>query len=783
VVYSSGTIPNVSNPTVGDIYTVAGNGTSGYSGDGGAATSAKLDLNTNTNISVGVAVDASGNIYIADIGNNRIREVAASTGKIATVAGNGSSGYSGDKGPAINAKISQPEALALDLSGNIYIADTGNSRVRLVYSSGTIPNVSNPTVGDIYTVAGNGTMTVGNVNNSIPATSAEFVQVSGVAVDVLGNIYIADAGNGNGDAYANIYQVLATTGIINTVAGEDSDATCTGIDSPIKPPDSLAVDSSGNIYFNGLATYSDGTVLAIGSLLTRSVLYPAYEVTSILYAPPGNASQAGYTDTTTTATTTTVGSSFANASTLTFTEGISVFGVGGSASQSFGISESSSNSTAFQESFSDATGVANQNKTGIDAINHNQDTFLIWLNPQVSVVLKDVLPAGLIPGAYSVSVQESVYPDIVPITAAVMEANSSGVTTVPAGWLNQQNFPSGPEPGLAAICKNLIQAEYKAGTCTLADQCGCTPADFAPILAMDPLLFYNGTTNPISPFPGTVSPLVANTSTANFSDANCGILPTPPLDKSSCRYVSVPSSPGGSLQADPWLAGPESVNGNQNPDSFQQGENQQTTQTSGETTGESVGVSFKEGAPVFSLTEADTMTWTQSQSVGTANGSGTTQSVTLNSSTQGCAENEAIFEDTVYHTFVFQEFPDPGSKCTQNSPSFSITATNPSQTTSLSLGHSMTYTVNVSASFGFSGTVTLSASGLPAGVTASFSPSSVTTSSSGSATLTLTSAYSASTFIGNSTITITGTSGSLNNSTAFSLTTQPLQYRGYCGIQ
>jgi len=116
-------------------------------------------------------------------------------------------------------------------------------------------------------------------------------------------------------------------------------------------------------------------------------------------------------------------------------------------------------------------------------------------------------------------------------------------------------------------------------------------------------------------------------------------------------------------------------------------------------------------------------------------------------------------------------------------PGFSIAATNnnPSQT-ALSLGHSMSYTINASALDGFNGTVALLVSGLPAGVTAKLSAPSITTSTSGSVTLTLTSAYSTSTFIGNSTITVTGTSGSMVIPASIPLTTQPLQYAGKCGV-
>ena len=125
----------------GRIYNVAGNGTAGYSGDGGAATSAEL------NAPVGAALDSSGNIYIADEGNSRIRKVTVTSGKISTVAGNGTAGYSGDGGAATSAELKAPYAVALDTSGNIYIADEGNNRIRKV-ATGT---------GIITTVAGNGT--------------------------------------------------------------------------------------------------------------------------------------------------------------------------------------------------------------------------------------------------------------------------------------------------------------------------------------------------------------------------------------------------------------------------------------------------------------------------------------------------------------------------------------------------------------------------------------------------------------------------------------------------
>lgn len=121
----------------GVITTVAGNGSAGYSGDNGQATSAQL------NQPQGVAVDSAGNLYIADFDNNRIRKVV--NGVITTVAGNGAAGFSGDNGPATSAQLFEPYGVSLDATGNLYIADYLNSRVREVAN------------GVITTVAGNGT--------------------------------------------------------------------------------------------------------------------------------------------------------------------------------------------------------------------------------------------------------------------------------------------------------------------------------------------------------------------------------------------------------------------------------------------------------------------------------------------------------------------------------------------------------------------------------------------------------------------------------------------------
>ncbi len=214
--------------STGNISTVAGSATLGYSGDGGPATSAELSYPH------GVAVDGSGNLYIADTQNNRIRMVTASTGIISTVAGNGTVGYSGDGGAATSAELTYPNGVAVDSVGNIYIADTQNNRIREVTAS----------TGNISTVAGNGTF--GYSGDGGAATSAELTYPDGVAVDGSANIYIADFDN------CRIRKVTASTGIISTVAGNGTGGYSgnggAATSAELYAPDGVAVDSAGNIY-------------------------------------------------------------------------------------------------------------------------------------------------------------------------------------------------------------------------------------------------------------------------------------------------------------------------------------------------------------------------------------------------------------------------------------------------------------------------------------------------------------------------------------------------------
>lgn len=210
------------------ITTIAGTGTAGYSGDGGPASSAQL------NHPEWITIDKVGNLYVSDWSNRVVRRIDATTGVISTVAGTGTAGFSGDGGPATSAQLSNPDQIALDNVGNIYVVDVGNDRIRMV-AAGT---------GTITTVAGDGTSAP--LNDGGPATSAALKNPKGLAIDNGGNLYISDSDN------CRIREVAANTGIITTIAGNGTCAN-TGDGGPATSaqanhPGTLAFDGSGNLY-------------------------------------------------------------------------------------------------------------------------------------------------------------------------------------------------------------------------------------------------------------------------------------------------------------------------------------------------------------------------------------------------------------------------------------------------------------------------------------------------------------------------------------------------------
>lgn len=217
---------NIYNSLFGQVITtVAGNGTYGYSGDGGAATSAQLAW------CVGITTDNGGNIYIADVDNNAIRKVN-SAGVISTFAGNGTLGYSGDGGPATSAALYHPSWVSIDNLGNIYFTDQNADIIRKINTAGIISTVT-------------GNLGLGYSGDGGPLIAAQFRSIAGIAFDLLNNMYISDNGN-------NVVREVNSAGIITTVAGngvrefsgDGGPATLAGLSSPYK----VVFDNAGNMY-------------------------------------------------------------------------------------------------------------------------------------------------------------------------------------------------------------------------------------------------------------------------------------------------------------------------------------------------------------------------------------------------------------------------------------------------------------------------------------------------------------------------------------------------------
>jgi hypothetical protein len=211
----------------GIITTVAGNGTSGYGGDGGPATSAQLGTPGSA------CLDRDNNIYIPDYANHRIRKVSVATGTITTIAGTGTNGYTGDGGPATAATLSYPVSICRDLWGNLLWAEYGNNVVRKL----------NLTTGVISTIAGTGVN--GYSGDNGPATAAKLGQPNGVFVDAAAVVYISEDGN-------NVIRAVNTAGIIKTIVGTGAYA-YTGDGGPataatIYNPYGVFVDNIGNLY-------------------------------------------------------------------------------------------------------------------------------------------------------------------------------------------------------------------------------------------------------------------------------------------------------------------------------------------------------------------------------------------------------------------------------------------------------------------------------------------------------------------------------------------------------
>lgn len=383
------------------------------------------------------------------------------------------------------------------------------------------------------------------------------------------------------------------------------------------------------------------------SATITAFMYPQYEVQSIVYAAPGNHSSDGFVNSTTDGTYSSFGNTFTNSVSETFSATGGFLGTGSTLSWDVGSAITKGNSTISTTTITQGTGVSNNsNNSSPNTMNHAEnDLFIVWLNPAVKVT-----QTGTSALTYSVGTQSQSSTDPSPgqpqsqdqveVFAGNLIASSTNnnLTTVPVNILEPQNVDNQSLPGLAIICKN---HPFYPNSCTRANQCGCVPSDFTGILNTDPLLNFTSTENPLN----------ADTSGATAC--------TNPTSSAKCRYVPIMTSNGSDVQQTELLQGPGETGGNLPANMFTASDATQTTQIYSESLSETVGFSWSGGFNVlgtgFSFKTMDQFTWTQSEATGEINGYAHTQNVTLSSSTVGCSEHIPIFEDTVYHTFVFQQ--------------------------------------------------------------------------------------------------------------------------------
>ena len=229
------------------ITTFAGTGTQGSSGDGEAATSAQLYY------PLGVSADISGNLFIADYRNNKIR-IVTSTGIITTFAGTGGYGVIGDGGAATSAQLKGPRGVSADIHGNVFIADSNNNKIRMVTSTGIITTFAGTGIGGMFT------------GDNVAATSAYLNYPTGVSADVSGNVFIADYGN-------IIIRMVNSAGIITTFAGTGWPAGSSGdggaaTSAQLNGPCGVSADVSGNVYFSDYYNQKIRMVTSAGIITT-----------------------------------------------------------------------------------------------------------------------------------------------------------------------------------------------------------------------------------------------------------------------------------------------------------------------------------------------------------------------------------------------------------------------------------------------------------------------------------------------------------------------------------
>jgi len=385
------------------------------------------------------------------------------------------------------------------------------------------------------------------------------------------------------------------TGVSHSLQGSTTYYQVSGSDPSCPPDGGYSVTLNGNDFSVDVQPSADSL-----SAQLNVQLYPKFYVLSILYAPPGNQSSNGYTNSVTNTATTGISASFTNATAKSY--GINVAG------SNFGVSFSTSTSTqdalSFQVSTSNGSGATLASLR--NPVDHSQDQFLIWLNPVLVVTPTSSNTANYTLRTPIDSNGQAEPMDIININAVDLENPAS----IPLDVLNPQTRDNvGGLPGLANVCANPVPQ------CTSAP-CGCTTSDFTSILATDPM----------------VSVSLQNT-LPDQVDPN--------------RYVFVNSQV---------LQGPECSGCDPLRNSFTESDSQSTSATETQTYSYSIGSTHSAGFSFLgaglTIKQDKTLTWSHAMSTGTSNGTSHTASITLGTTDVGCYENVNIYEDTVYHTFV-----------------------------------------------------------------------------------------------------------------------------------
>lgn len=398
---------------------------------------------------------------------------------------------------------------------------------------------------------------------------------------------------------------------------------CTGTTSTTNSA-TLSIQSSSNV---PISTFSNIQipVNVTTPLFTATVtgfFNPFYQILSIVYTPPGDHSQSGFANTNSTGTSTSIGSDFASGSTVTYSATGGLIGQG-SLGVTFGVTADTGNSQAYQVTYSSGTG--SQLTSVSQDIDHSQDQFFLWLNPQITVNSSNTgglrsVTSSTTAGTYSVSTVNNQPMDIVNVNVAGLQNPS----LIPLSVLLPQTVQPGVVlPGLASICANPLPPNQ----CTQANACGCVPSDFTAILAADPLI--------------GVSEL------------------TPPSAVDSSRFVFVTSAT---------LEGPQQAGGGTVLNGFNVSDSSLTSSTETERQSTSTSYSSSGGINIpflftLTITNTSSFTLTNTESQGVQNGSAHQASVTLGSDKVGCDEHVDIYEDTAFHTFAFALPATPPTAC------------------------------------------------------------------------------------------------------------------------